>query len=204
MVDQKKQKVHGEAYVKFGKNIAREREKLNMSQADFSSKIGIPQSTYAGYESGTRKVPLSTIIKLSEIFNVSADDLLGSGNSRGSSPKSESASNQSLLSSILSHWDWNFEENEEGGFTIFSREGVIFPIQKAEVDIMVARIGNLVNSQLINQLTDIIRNLEESKKDAEEFPVLAARNDNESPEQLEKMQRDIEYLRELAGVKKKD
>ena len=35
------------------------------------------QSTYAGYETGTRKIPLSVIVQLSKFFGVEADVLIG-------------------------------------------------------------------------------------------------------------------------------
>lgn len=71
------QKVHGDDYIQFGKNIAEAREKMGLTQAEASKVLDIPQSTYAGYETGVRKVPLSIIKKLSNFYNISADILLG-------------------------------------------------------------------------------------------------------------------------------
>lgn len=70
------QKTHGDDYVQFGKNIAEAREKMNLTQAEASKLLDIPQSTYAGYETGVRKVPLSVIKKLANFYKVSVDSLL--------------------------------------------------------------------------------------------------------------------------------
>ncbi|WP_392886113.1 XRE family transcriptional regulator [Eubacterium limosum] len=72
-----KEKNHGEEYVRFGKNLAAAREAIGLSQAEVSKALDIPQSTYAGYELGNRKVPLSLIIKFSEFYNIPAGDLIG-------------------------------------------------------------------------------------------------------------------------------
>lgn len=72
-----KEKNHGEEYVRFGKNLAAAREAIGLSQAEVSKVLDIPQSTYAGYELGNRKVPLSLIIKFSEFYNIPAGDLIG-------------------------------------------------------------------------------------------------------------------------------
>ncbi len=71
------QKAHGDDYIQFGKNIAEAREKMGLTQTEASKVLDIPQSTYAGYETGVRKVPLSIIKKLSNFYNISADILLG-------------------------------------------------------------------------------------------------------------------------------
>ena len=70
------QKTHGDDYIQFGKNIAEARERMNLTQAEASKLLDIPQSTYAGYETGVRKVPLSIIKKLANFYKVSVDSLL--------------------------------------------------------------------------------------------------------------------------------
>lgn len=70
------QKTHGMDYVAFGKRIAKLRESRNLSQAFISHELGIPQSTYAGYETGKRRTPLAVVIQLSKYFHVSTDYLL--------------------------------------------------------------------------------------------------------------------------------
>ena len=62
----------GPEYETFGVNLASARKARG-----FSSLLGITQSTYAGWETGTRKIQLSTMIQLSSLLNVSIDMLIG-------------------------------------------------------------------------------------------------------------------------------
>ena len=67
----------GDEYIRFGKNVMKARQEKGISQKQISCMLNVPQSTYAGYESGTRKVPLSIIIKLAKILKTSPDLLIG-------------------------------------------------------------------------------------------------------------------------------
>lgn len=67
----------GDEYIRFGQNVMKARQEKGISQKEISIMLDVPQSTYAGYESGTRKVPLSIIIKLSKILQTSLDLLIG-------------------------------------------------------------------------------------------------------------------------------
>ena len=53
------------------------RKKNNMTQQEVAQKLHIKQSSYSSYERMTREPPLSTLVKLSRIFNCSVDWLLG-------------------------------------------------------------------------------------------------------------------------------
>ncbi len=64
-------------YDALGKKLAKLREKNNCSQQRLCNVLNIHQSTYAGYETGIRKIPLSVLKKLSDYFQVSVDYLLG-------------------------------------------------------------------------------------------------------------------------------
>ncbi len=52
------------------------------TQADISARIGISQPRYANYESGTREPDFGTLVKISEVLNVSIDFLLKGSNLR--------------------------------------------------------------------------------------------------------------------------
>ena len=67
----------GDEYIRFGKNVMKARQEKGISQKEIAIMLNVPQSTYAGYESGTRKVPLSIIIKLSKILKTTPDLLIG-------------------------------------------------------------------------------------------------------------------------------
>lgn len=68
----------GPEYELFGKNLAYFRKLADLSQAEMAKQLGVPQSTYSGWETGTRKIQLSTIIQLSKFFGKSPDELIGS------------------------------------------------------------------------------------------------------------------------------
>lgn len=67
---------HGGDYEGFGARVAQARQVRGLSQQEASDLLGMPQSTYAGYESGSRKVPLSVIKQFSQFFGVSTDYLV--------------------------------------------------------------------------------------------------------------------------------
>ncbi len=60
-----------------GKNIKNLRKKQHLSQSELSEKLGLSQTTVAHYESGTRQPTIETLIKLSHLFQVTIDDLVG-------------------------------------------------------------------------------------------------------------------------------
>ena len=47
------------------------------TQTFVAEKLQISQRAYSHYENGTREVPLDVLIKLSYLYNVSSDYLLG-------------------------------------------------------------------------------------------------------------------------------
>ena len=77
MAKERTVKARGPEYLRFGTNLANLRKSRGLSQSDVASALGIVQSTYAGWETGARKVQLSAILQLSEFFNVSVDALIG-------------------------------------------------------------------------------------------------------------------------------
>lgn len=63
--------------MKVGKRLKQLREELNMTQKELADKLSISRAAVGLYEQGKRNVDNDTLLKLSEIFNVSADYLLG-------------------------------------------------------------------------------------------------------------------------------
>ena len=49
----------------------------DMSQADLARRIGIDQKQYSRYETGANELPLRYLVKLCQVYSVSADYLLG-------------------------------------------------------------------------------------------------------------------------------
>lgn len=73
-------------YLRLGAILAELRNASGWSQAEAASKIGIPQSTYSGYETGSRKVSLKMLDRIATVYNVGVDYLIGNAvESRNSS-----------------------------------------------------------------------------------------------------------------------
>lgn len=70
-------KIENDDYKQFGNKLRTLRELTGMSQATFADLFGLPQQTYQGYESGSRKITLPILRKLSSYFSVSIDYLAG-------------------------------------------------------------------------------------------------------------------------------
>ncbi|MDO4379400.1 MAG: helix-turn-helix transcriptional regulator [Clostridia bacterium] len=58
------------------------REDADMNQTEVATYLGMSQSGYSKYETGENDVPTSVLIKLSELWNVSIDYLLGVSDKR--------------------------------------------------------------------------------------------------------------------------
>ena len=62
---------------KFSNRLAELRHEKRLSQKEIAKLLYIPQTTYSHYEVGNREPSIETIIKLCDLFDVSADYLLG-------------------------------------------------------------------------------------------------------------------------------
>ena len=58
------------------KNIRKFRRGLDLTQEALGVYLGVTQRTIASYEHGTRKPPIDTLTKLSDVFGVTIDDLI--------------------------------------------------------------------------------------------------------------------------------
>lgn len=61
----------------FGVRLKELRTKQHWTIEEVAEKIGVSRSTYAGYETEDRKPPIHNLIKLSKLFDVSVDYILG-------------------------------------------------------------------------------------------------------------------------------
>jgi transcriptional regulator with XRE-family HTH domain len=66
-----------ETYLKLGKTIKSLREQIGISQQKLADSLGVLRPTVSQIESGERKITADELVKLSEIFNVSIEYLLG-------------------------------------------------------------------------------------------------------------------------------
>jgi len=64
-------------YKELGSRIKRLREELGISQQRLAVFLGVSRSTISQIEIGVRKVSADELLKLSEIFNISVEQLLG-------------------------------------------------------------------------------------------------------------------------------
>lgn len=63
-------------YKKFGERLSAIRKERGLTQFDVANAMGTVQSTYSGYELGTRKVTLDIILSISKALSISPDELL--------------------------------------------------------------------------------------------------------------------------------
>ena len=63
--------------MKYIKKIRDLREDNDLTQAQVAKLLGTSQTMYSRYERGANELPIHHLIKLCEIYDVSADYLLG-------------------------------------------------------------------------------------------------------------------------------
>ena len=64
-------------YLDIAKKLVELRKSRNLSQDEIATQLGMAQSTYAGYEAASRKIPMDLLVRLADYFQVSTDFLLG-------------------------------------------------------------------------------------------------------------------------------
>lgn len=63
--------------MKFNERLKAIRLECGMTQRQVYERLNISANGYASYEQGRTEPSISTLVQLCEIFDVSADDLLG-------------------------------------------------------------------------------------------------------------------------------
>lgn len=58
------------------------RKELKMTQCDIAEFLSITQTVYSRYERGAATLPVEFLIRLSDLYNVSTDYILGRTNMR--------------------------------------------------------------------------------------------------------------------------
>lgn len=87
----------------YGERLRLLRKERNWSIADVAEKISIGKATYGGYETEYRQPPIEKLEKISELYNVSVDYILGLSDER----KKENMKNVHayLANQNGLHWD---------------------------------------------------------------------------------------------------
>lgn len=62
------------------KRIAQLRKEKGLNQVGLGLKLNVSQKMISAYESGTHQPSIETLLKLSKIFNVSVDYIIGNSN----------------------------------------------------------------------------------------------------------------------------
>jgi transcriptional regulator with XRE-family HTH domain len=63
---------------KIGENIRKIRHKLGLTQQELADRVSISRSVLTRWENGSLTPDVDTLVKLSQLFNVSLDGLVGS------------------------------------------------------------------------------------------------------------------------------
>jgi transcriptional regulator with XRE-family HTH domain len=64
-------------YKALGTRIARRREEIKLTQVQVAAALGIAQQTYAAYEIGRRRFPVSLLCALAEALKTDVNFILG-------------------------------------------------------------------------------------------------------------------------------
>lgn len=73
--------------MKYNERIRELREDNFLTQQKIADLLHIGQRTYADYESGKTRIPVDSLIKLAEYYNVSMDYISGVSNIKNEYPK---------------------------------------------------------------------------------------------------------------------
>lgn len=79
-------------FVAFGERLAALRKERQLTQVQLADLLGVSQQAVTAYESGQRRVPISTLPPLAETLGISIEELIGtparrSAGKRGPAPK---------------------------------------------------------------------------------------------------------------------
>lgn len=69
-------KILAECKMLIASNIKVYRKKFKLSQSQLAEKLDLTRQQIANYESGEGTIPLASVIRLSEIFNITIDQLV--------------------------------------------------------------------------------------------------------------------------------
>ena len=61
---------------RFGDNLRAQRKKLGLTQQQIADELNIDRSTYSYYELGRTDPSIATLCKLTQIFGITADQLI--------------------------------------------------------------------------------------------------------------------------------
>ncbi len=78
-------------FVAFGERLAALRKERQLTQVQLAEQLGVSQQAVTAYESGQRRVPISTLPPLAQALGVTVEELIGTpaqrAGKRGPAPK---------------------------------------------------------------------------------------------------------------------
>lgn len=78
-------------FVAFGERLAALRKERSLTQVQLAEQLGVSQQAVTAYESGQRRVPISTLPLLAQALGVTVEELIGApaqrAGTRGPAPK---------------------------------------------------------------------------------------------------------------------
>ena len=89
----------------FSENIRRLREEKGLSQTDLARRLGVNKSLIWGYENMERLPSLNSLAKLSSIFNVSMEFLLGINKNKTVDVSHLSTEQISVVTSVINQFE---------------------------------------------------------------------------------------------------
>ena len=112
----------------YAENIRNLRKKIHITQEEISARLGIKRGTYARYETDTVP-PTSMLVKLSEIFNVSVDEICKGSDNYIDVMNSQQIHKLRFRSSI----GYNTSDNEEANPDELTEEEEFFVLRLREL-----------------------------------------------------------------------
>ena len=146
----------------FQENLKYYREKAGYKQAkDFYKLLGVPYSTYIGYESKGREPKYNTLCKIADLLHVSTDELLGRENNILGMNEDE------RLKQIVNQI---FTNDTTIKFLKMNKEHLYFDVYFNDEKIFMGRIKKSdfishINELMLNQQKEKIQNLYQFVKD---------------------------------------
>ena len=88
--------------VNINENIRFLRKQKGLTQEQFAEKVGINRSVVGAYEEGRASPPLETLLKMAELFQITADDFISKNLSKGEEASPIGAGGNSPKFKVLS------------------------------------------------------------------------------------------------------
>lgn len=146
-----------------GKNIKFLRKKMGHNQKELAIVLGVSQTSIAHYEAGSRQPTIDTLSQISQLFDVSIDNLVGNNIKSDDNSSSKTITTEETIDSLV---ECLLKKDEKAFADLF--EGTVFPNFKLNelldqiLKQVMYKIGDLWEKGLISEAdehyaTNIVR-----------------------------------------------